>query len=233
MSKKTAFCDYSMRYRLLLSCVVATLVPLGILSAQQREEPRKHAPPKTGSAKVGAEPPKRIRNRIIADLSGFEIADPDQLKKFQYVDLAPMACRVFTDIPLAARRARLYGTNPVFRWRVMRSRPRGQTYTFILWTGDCSEVFRNEVRGSSFRYPLYAPPLELGKPYYWTLNADCESWWSGFLVISESERIEIVRRLVQVTGPNLYESSLARARIFTESRLWYDAIDTYSELIAN
>ena len=55
---------------------------------------------------------------------------------------------------------------------------------------------------------------------------------AGLLVVSGSQRQEIERALAAITATDPYEQARARARVFTDRRLWYDAVAAYSDLIA-
>lgn len=53
----------------------------------------------------------------------------------------------------------------------------------------------------------------------------------AFAVVSSSQREEIEKALAQIPAIDLYRRDVARARVFTDHRVWYDAIAAYSELI--
>ena len=44
------------------------------------------------------------------------------------------------------------------------------------------------------------------------------------------QRQEIEKKLANFPGDS-YQARLARAQVFTDARLWYDALDAYTELI--
>ena len=51
--------------------------------------------------------------------------------------------------------------------------------------------------------------------------------------MSPEEQAEIEKALTQSTAKDPYDSGVARAKIFTNHRLWYDTIGAYTDLIAH
>ncbi len=138
-------------------------------------------------------------------------------------------------VALAPRLGKLYGNQPVFSWRY---EGRAKNFLFILWDDAEKELFRSEVSGFEYRYPATAPALEPGKTYFWTVEvasamlAGEPSSPAGFLCLSTTQRAEIEKDIAASAGADDYRSGLARARVFRDRRLWYDALDAYSALIA-
>ena len=87
-----------------------------------------------------------------------------------------------------------------------------------------------------FRYPANAPALQDGKVYFWSVStptsmvSSAASYPSGILVVTAAERQEIDKKLADISG-DTYEAGVARAQVFTDARLWYDAIDAYNALV--
>jgi hypothetical protein len=55
---------------------------------------------------------------------------------------------------------------------------------------------------------------------------------AAFKMVSSVERHAIEQALARAGGSDAYQIDLAHARIFTDHRLWYDAIGAYTDLIA-
>ncbi len=54
----------------------------------------------------------------------------------------------------------------------------------------------------------------------------------GIQVVSATERKEIDKALAAIPTGDAYQAGLARAELYTQHRLWFDAIGAYTELIA-
>ena len=209
---------------LLAELAAGALLLAGVALAQQKDTSK--PAPKQTQAKT--EPKKRAR--VVTDLSGFDLLAPSKLKKQAQVT---GATRGFPEpAALAPRLGKVYDTHPVFQW----SYPgKLRKFSFVLKGDDGQEMFRAEVEGTTLRYPESAPALEAGKSYFWTVEATTmlgvqPSAPVGFVVVSEDGRKEIAEGLGAIAGDS-YESGLARAKLLTDRRLWYDALAAYSELI--
>ena len=175
------------------------------------------------------------RRRVVSDLSGFELLDAAKLKKKPMVAGAGRGLfDAKPPIPLAPYLARLYGRSPVFRWQ---AEGRGQRFLFALSDVAHKELHRAETAGDSYSWPTAAPQLEDGQTYYWTVKgvaptATSPSAQHGVEVVAPQQRAEIDNALRLDTGADRYRAGLARAQVFTDERLWYDAIGAYTDLIA-
>jgi hypothetical protein len=206
-----------------------TLLAVGCLFAQaQQSTPQKPNPPvQKNKSQQAAKPP---RKRVVTDLSGFDLLEPSKVQKQTTVVGATRGLP--RPVALAPLLGKLFGTTPEFAWSCG-----GDFHQFVLVVRDDTEqeVFRAPVTGNTFRYPPDAPPLKPEKNYFWTVEIPSTilgptSKPAGLLVISSGERAEIEKKLAQVTGDS-YDAGLARARVFTDYRLWYDALAAYTDLI--
>lgn len=192
-------------------------------SQQQQTKPAK--PSKTDKSK-----PRR--QRVVTDLSGFDLLEAKTVKRQATIVGATRGLP--RPVALAPRLGKLYGHQPVFAWSY---EGKAQSFVFVLWNDVNEEVFRSEVKGTTFKYPPTAPALEPGKTYLWTVEAASALLGSstsapvGFLVVSAEQRPEIDRSLPR-SATDSYALGLQRARVFTGQRLWYDALTAYTELIA-
>jgi len=219
-----------MMRRHLIVVAGALLLSFGFAEGQQQPPP-KVSPPE--AKRAGEQPPKSPRKRVVTDLSGFDLLEA---KKVEKQTLVVGATRGLPQpIALAPRLGKIYGLNPVLAWSCKGDATR---FNFVLSDDAQKELFRAEVVGTEYRYPPTAPRLEPGKTYFWTVELASKvlgpnpSAPAGFLVISSSQRQEIEQAFAQVKASDPYESGLARARVFTDHRLWYDAIAAYTDLIA-
>jgi hypothetical protein len=210
----------------LLGCALCTNAQT---SPQPQTPPsKKAAPPSSSSA------PKK-RQRVVPNWAGFDLLEK---KGATSTPVTPGVVGATRGLPqavaLAPRLGKVYGLNPVFAWSFA-----GKASRFVLTLTDLNqtELFRQEVTGTQFQYPAGAAPLESGKTYFWTVQSPLgalgatTSAPAGFVIIAAAQRDEIDKALAQIAATDPYERDLARARVFTDHRLWYDAIAAYSDLI--
>ena len=172
------------------------------------------------------------RQRVITDLSGFELVDTT---KVNTQTIVVGATRGSDDpIPMAPRLGMAYGATPLLTWGFWRG---AGGFVVTIWNEVEEQVHRTEVSHNSFRYPPDAPALEPGRFYYWTVSASMAlmaggtSAPVGVLMVPSPQRDRIQVELDRLEGLDPYAAGLARARIFTRHRVWYDAIAEYTDLI--
>ena len=185
-------------------------------------------PAKPPDAKESADP----RPRVVTDLSGFDLLDPGKSKKQTMVAGATRGMPRAT--LLAPKLARLYGGSPQFQWSYPGM---VQRFVFVLMDDTHAELFRTDVSGSEFHYPATAPPFAPGKSYFWTVEPGAvmlqeASSPVGFVAISIAQRQEVEQQLMSIRSADAYDAACQRAQVFTDQRLWYDAIGAYTDLIA-
>lgn len=214
------------------------LIPLtlGVLAVALASEPaaaQRETPPKKPETSGKEESPdKPRRRRVVSDLSGFDLLDQGKVKKESMV---VGAARGFAPpVALAPKLGRIYGERPSFEWR-----DEAKAAGFVLTLTDESqeEIYRAETPRTSLAYPADAPRLEAGRTYFWTVQAasglfTTPSAPAGLMVLAGGPRQEIDRALAAITAADPFEQARARARVFTDHRLWYDAVAAYSDLIA-
>jgi hypothetical protein len=212
------------------------LLPFGLLAlalgsgpaAPQRETP----PQKPGAPAKDETPEKPRRKRVVSDLSGFDLLDQGKVKKESMV---VGAARGFAPpVILAPRLGRVYGDRPAFEWS---DESKASGFVIALTDESQQELIRAETAKTQWVYPPSAPKLEPGRTYFWTVQTSSglfatPSAPAGLMVLAGSQREEIDRALAAVGATDPYEQGRARAKVFTDHRLWYDAIAAYSDLIA-
>lgn len=215
----------------ILCCAAATLLVLGIAQGHPQEKPKQQDSKKTEDTKKPRGSEKTRRKRVVTNLAGFDLLEPSKLEKQTMVVGASRG--LAHPVALAPRLGKLYGGKPVFAWTYEGN---AEKFVFVLRDDAETEVFRGEASGTEFHYPADAPSLQPGKTYFWTVEVPSaflgatSSAPVGFLVVSPSQREEIEKKLAEFAGDS-YEASLSRARVFTDSRLWYDALAAYTQLI--
>lgn len=201
---------------------------IGVARSQEPPESLKPAAPQATSVGTKKQKPKRV----VSDLSGFDLLEPSQVRK-QTTTVG--ATRGFPPpLALAPRLGKVYGLHPLFAWSYQG---KAKDFIFLLRDEAQKEIFRGQVTGGTYRYPQDAPALQPEKTYFWTVEVSSTfpggsaSAPAGFLVVPVGQRAEIEKKLAQIGKGDTVEGGLERARVFTDYRLWYDALDAYSGLI--
>lgn len=193
-------------------------------------------PASTAAPPAAAKPAKAApvkKPRVVTVLAGFDLLDKDALKK---QSMAAGASRDLGSAPvaLAPRLGKVYGLTPEFCWNGATGA--GQ-YVFTLWDDAQNAVYRGDVKGYRFRYPAGATALVPGKTYFWTvetppsMSGSQQSEPVGFVVVSGEQRAAVEQKLAAAGSGEGYDAELARARAYTDARLWYDAVGAYLALM--
>jgi hypothetical protein len=178
--------------------------------------------------KSGSQEPNRLSRVHARKLDGFELSSQPSHTGTQ---IGGASRGGGADIVLLApNKGRAYTLNPLFQW----TNPDGKINAFefrLLGPDGETVLYKAEVTGTSFKYPLDAPrPLKAGGDYFWTVGpllAGEPADPAELIVVGGEERSDLTRQLDKAP-----EGSPARAETFVEKRLWYDAIEAYTNLIA-
>ena len=172
--------------------------------------------------------PKRVR----AKLDGFDLAPRPVNGGDTQIGGASRGLGTPTTL-LAPNEGKSYSLLPLFQWS--NSNRNIKAYNFQLLDAAGQLLYETRVNGTSFTYPTDAPGLKPGSSYTWTvqpstglLGGPAEPVQIDFL--GDSERTQIESALAKVSGVG-QQKSLAEAAVFVDHRLWYDAVQRYSELI--
>lgn len=192
--------------------------------AQQAGQPQQK---QSGGAASQPSRPKRVR----ADLSGFDLAPKKTSKNAQIGGGTRGA--LSKPVLYAPHRGKTYTTNPTFFWG---DRGSETDFRLTVYDSDEKELCRTKVHGKSFTYPAGAPPLKPGETYSWTVRAASGLMAEPadpveFVVLSGAERKSAENTLHGINGDS-DDARLRRAEVFVDARLWYDAVEAYSVLIA-
>ena len=214
----------ALRFSLPIVGILSAGLLLGAQSNQQ-----------AGSKPETKAPPPQKRQRVTTDVSKFELAPASKVAQSAGVAGATRGTGdQAAPVALAPRLTRLYGPSPVFIWSFG---PKVRQFVFILTDEDQEEIYRADVTRAQFQYPNDAPRLEPGKTYYWYVEPQpkalgmTRSEPAGFQVISGAELKAVEQKLAEIGASESFESGLARAQLFRDHGLWYDALSAYSELI--
>ena len=200
--------------------------------AQSSAEKKPSPSPAMGAPAPPPEDGKpRKRQRVVSDLSGFELLDEARLADKPMVAGATRVLGAKPPVILAPRLAKIHGASPVFSWR-----HDGTRFSFVVWDDAGNEVHAAEVDGHSYAWPPAAPRLAEGATYLWSVKAAspaaAPSATAGVVVVSPAERRRIDEALAAASAGDAYAAGLARAQDFVDGRVWYDAVAVYSDLAA-
>ena len=216
-------------FRLLFLTSVLLTANLAIGQGQPPSPPPPPKPPESTEKDAAKTPPKK---RLVADLSGFEMSDPNRTRKQRAMLGATRGGPSRLPLLLAPDLAKFYGSSPLLAW-LYPGRTEG--FEIVLRDDDDNEILRQQVSTAEFR--LKDARLQPGKTYYWSVRSFpplVESRFSqaaGFVVVLDSERQQIEKELAAIAPADSYPAGTARARVLVNHRLWYDAIGAYSDLI--
>jgi hypothetical protein len=164
--------------------------------------------------------------RVSAKLDGFDLA-PEAVSANQTGGASRSAAPGGPKpIPYAPHKGRVFTLRPSFSWQ---GTP-GTAYKFHIQDVTGQFVWDRTVNGTTLDYPADAPPLEPGKTYIWRVHPDSPMLGGAappamIVVLDEQERSELEAAAAS-------QDEAARARLYFDHRLWYDAVMAYSDLIA-
>lgn len=206
---------------------LAVVAPLPVRAQQPAQQAGQPQQNQQGGAASQPSRPKRVR----ADLSGFDLAPKKTSKNAQIGGGTRGA--LSKPVLYAPHRGKTYTTTPTFVWG---DRGSETDFRLTVYDSDEKELFHTKVHGKSFTYPANAPPLKPGESYSWTVRAA-----SGLMaepaeavelvVLSAAERKSTESALHGAAGDS-DDARVRRAEVFVDARIWYDAVEAYSALIA-
>jgi hypothetical protein len=125
-----------------------------------------------------------------------------------------------------------YSLHPTFQW----SGTPDTKYKLHIESLADHTSFDTTVEGTSFTYPETASPFKPGNTYSWSVQPEIDIMGgtsdSALMVIAGgAERDGIASALAAITQTG-EAGDQARARVYFDKRVWYDAAQAYSILIA-
>jgi hypothetical protein len=171
---------------------------------------------------AGSQKPARVRPQ----LEGFDI-EPKSGKAPTQIGGASRGIGSLT--LYAPKLGKAYTLTPTFMWS---SDDPTNEYIFrlsILSAGR-GQIFETKVNGGRFTYPADAPALVPGSTYVWQVTPTNDMFGgpasASVLIVGGNERAAIEAALHGKPG-----MTPADAKIYTDKRLWYDAVAAYTNLI--
>jgi Domain of Unknown Function (DUF928) len=125
-----------------------------------------------------------------------------------------------------------YSLHPTFQW----SGSPDTKYKLELEDMAAHTTYDVTVDGTSFTYPETAPPLKPGDTYSWKVQPEIDMMGapsgSALIVIAGGpEREQIAAALAAITQTG-EAGDRARAQVYFDKRVWYDAAEAYSILVS-
>jgi len=219
---------FSIAYPFIFGALLLTSVAL-VGNAQQTTPPTQGSKPAANSTADGTA--KNAKKHVDSDLSGFDLSD-EKAKKMSTMFGGSRSASFPSATLYAPKLAKFYGAAALFQWT---SEGKNDGYVFLITDEDETQIIKQSVNESHYQLPAAQNKLHAGETYYWrvqVLPATTAGDSLGIKVVSAAERQAIDKALAAVHGADAYQTGLARAHIFTDHRLWFDAIGAYTELIA-
>jgi hypothetical protein len=199
----------------------------GFEAADQQSQP--NPDPKSAPADNTAKPKRKV---LDADLSGFDVSEAKSNPKVTTMLGGSRSAAIPSAVLLAPRRAKFYGSSATFNWSFAGH---NEGYIVIITDDDETQLVHKEIRDPHYRFEPNAAKLEPGQTYYWRIEVlpnPLASEPLEFIVVSAEERQAIDKSIAAIPATDPYQSGLARAKILTDHRLWFDALGAYDDLIA-
>jgi hypothetical protein len=206
-------------------CTLALLLN----SPSHAQQPQPKPDSKSPAPDAAAKPKRKI---LDADLSGFDISNNKSDKKVTTMLGGSRNAAVPSAILLAPRRAKFYGQSATFDWSFNGHH---EGYVLIITDDDETQLLHQQLKEPHYRFDPSATKLQPGQTYYWRVQVlpnPLASEPSEFAVVSAEERQAIDQAIAAIPSTDPYQSAVARAKILTDHRLWFDALGAYDDLIA-
>jgi Domain of Unknown Function (DUF928) len=218
-----------MKYSIAGSFLLCGLVLAGFAPVGQGQAAASQGSNSGGNAAAdsSAKPPKK---KLTADLSGFDLPD-DKSKKMSTMFGGSRGASFPSATLYAPKLAKFYGGAALFQWT---ADGKNDGYVLLITDEDETQIVKQPVKDAHYKWTAEQNKLKAGETYYWrvqVLPSATAGDSLGIKVVSAIERQAIDKALAGVQGADAYKTGLARAKIFTDHRLWFDAIGAYTELI--
>ena len=207
-----------MKRVLLSSCLLA--LALSSWSAAQQPQPKSDSAP--------AKPKKKLD----ADLSGFDVSDGKSDKKVATMLGGSRSAAVPSATLLAPKRAKFYGASPLFSWTFTGH---NEGYVLTITDEDEAQLEKHQTKDAHLLLDASKAKFQPGETYYWRVQVLPNTLASDpleFVVVTAAEKSAIDKEIAAIPAGNAYDLALARARVFVDHRLWFDALGAYDDLIA-
>jgi len=180
-----------------------------------------HAPAQPpAQTSTPAKPPARVRTQ----LQGFDLS-PQTGKSANQVGGASRD--LGTPRLFAPSSGKAFSTTPVFYWGTAQA---GDKVTFKLTAMNGETLCQVSSTAGHFKDPDDAPSLQPGASYRWTIIPENDMLGGApqpatFVIVTGPERDAISKEWTAAGRPS------DKSMVFVNHRVWYDALDSYSETL--
>ena len=173
--------------------------------------------PATGSNTAPANKPSRVRT----NLAGFDTSQSGKSPN----QIGGASRDIGTPKLYAPTSGKSFTANPVFHWSMPEANAK---VTFRLSTGDGQTIYETNTQTDYLKYPGDAPSLAPGSKYQWTILPENDILGGppapvSFVILSGAEHEQILSELKAAND------ATATAEVFVKHRVWYDAVQAYSD----
>ncbi len=133
----------------------------------------------------------------------------------------------------APETALAYSLHPTLQW----SGTPDTKYKLELEDLTAHTIYEVTVDGTTFSYPEDAPALKPGASYSWKVEPEIDMMGTGsetatIVMAGDPQRQQIEAALAAITQKD-FAGDRARAQVYFDKRVWYDAAAAYSILISS
>ncbi len=199
----------------------------------------------TPSGHVNPQPAPTRPARVRANLSGFDLSTQSGGRVVMAPNQIGGASRGLDGSATlyAPHLGKAYTTRPTFFWSAedapagsSKSASPAEPLKFQILNSSGDSVYEKTLTTDHLEYPADAPALSPGEIYRWWVASaasalDPTTRPAAFVIVSGADREAITSELAAISGTGL-DSDLARAKVYVDHRLWYDAVAAYTKLIA-
>lgn len=170
--------------------------------------------------------------RVRAKLDGFDLTPKNAAPVRRPNQIGGVSRGLGTLVLYAPTMGKSYTLTPTFFWR--SDDPKGEYTLRVSQPGmGADAVYEAKVVGDHFTYPADAPALKPGETYVWTVQPTVDMLGgpasASLVIVGGSERGAVDAALAKAQAQP--DPAAAAAKVYTDMRLWFDAVAAYSSLI--
>jgi hypothetical protein len=190
-------------------------------------------PPQTGGQAQQQKPPeaKPPAKRVRVNLAGFELGQAPPPKNSTQLGGGTRSVGSGGTTLLAPAVGRSYSASPLLAWTHSATT---EKFDVRIFDRSGAIAYRTVATGRELAYPAVAPPLEPGGSFQWSVQPAASllgdpSEKSTVVRPAAAELEEIAQQLAR--PPAGVDPQEWKAQVFTDRRLWYDAVAAWSDMI--
>ena len=179
---------------------------------------------------AGTATPRPVRVR--AKLDGFDLTPKNATPPRRPNQIGGVSRGIGSLVLYAPTMGKSYTLTPTFSWR--SDDPKGEYTLRLSQPGiGADALYEAKVVGDHFTYPADAPALKPGETYVWTVQPTVDMLGgpasASLVIVGGTEREAVDAALAKAKAES--DPAAAAAKVYTDMRLWFDAVSAYSSLI--